>query len=337
MQSQNYKAIIIGCGSIGALKDSQYDSPSNPAQILTHAHAYYEHPDINLIGVIDSNLKKAEDAGFKWNCYGFQHIEKYMNVLSIRKEWDLSADIISVCVPIENHADILKQIIKLKPKLVIVEKPFCNNLREATEIAEIYRQVDIPILINYTRRFDLIGSRILNKIKDGEYGNIYYVSCLYGRGLKRDGCHAIDIFNWVLGKTLEWPPGWKSMGGGIIDYLSGDPSYNLNLRYAKCDFVKMVAVDSRKYGLFEIEFVTEKGIISFTKWGQHIHFSTPEPEKTYGQYQSLVRNKEFIASGLNMALYNMVQNAVDFLDKKAELKCTVEDALKVHKVIEEIV
>ena len=328
MPFRRYKAIVIGCGSIGALKDSQYDSPGNSDQIFTHAHAYYEHPDIELIGVIDTDFEKVKKAGNKWLCLAYHNYNF---------DFELDADIISVCVPTENHAEILREIIKLQPKLVIAEKPFCSNLKEALVITELYKQANIPILINYTRRFDLIGSEILNKIKNGEYGKIYHARCLYGRGLKRDGCHAIDIFNWVLGKPRggNWG-GWGWGSGGVVDYLSDDPSYDLNLKYEKCGFVKMVGVDSRNYGLFEIEFVTEKGIISFTKWGQHVHISTPEPEKTYGQYQSLIRNKEFIASGLNMALYNMAQNAVDFLDGKTDLKCTVEDALKVHKVIEEI-
>lgn len=299
------------------MKDSQYDSPSNPAQILTHAHAYYAHPDIELIGVVDSDFEKAKQAGKKWDCSVYDGI-------NFAEEFD----IVSVCVPTENHAEILKEIIKLKPKLVIAEKPFCANLQEAEEIAGLYKQTNIPILINYTRRFDLIGSRILNEIKNGEYGEIYHARCLYGRGLKRDGCHAIDIFNWTLGTTDN-----AMTLNDIIDYLPTDPSYNMLLSYKKCENVVMAAIDSRNYGLFEIEFATEKGIISFTKWGQHIHISTPEPEKTYGQYQSLIRNKEFIGSGLNMALYNMVQNAVDFLNGKAELKCTDKDAIEVHRVI----
>jgi len=320
MQFQNYKALIIGCGSIGALKDEQYDSPDDSDTILTHAHAYYENPDINLIGVVDIDCEKAEQAGKKWNCPAYDNLN-----------YDLETDIISVCVPTENHAEILKEIISLNPKLVIAEKPFCNNLKEALIIAELYKQADIPILVNYTRRFDLIGGDILNKIRDGEYGEIYHVRCLYGRGLKRDGCHAIDIFNWVLGEYMT-----GERAGEISDYSPDDPSYHLELQYEKCYLTDMVAVDSRSYGLFEIEFVTEKGIISFTKWGQHIHISTPETEKTYGQYQSLIRSKIFIPSGLNMALLNMVQNAVDFLNGKANLKCTVEDALKVHKILDRI-
>lgn len=319
MQSLNYKALIIGCGSIGALKDNQYDSPSHPSQILTHAHAYYEHPDIELVGVVDSDLGKTKQAGLKWNCPAYHGFG-----------YNFKADIISVCTPTETHYDILKQILNIKPKLVIAEKPFCSNLQEAEKITKLYEKANIPILINYTRRFDLIGSRILNKIKNGEYGEIYHARCLYGRGLLRDGCHGIDIFNWILEKTNH-----IEKQTAIIDYLTTDPSYCLHLMYEKCFETYIIAVDSRNYGLFEIEFVTEKGIISFTKWGWHIHISTPEPEKTYGQYQSLIRNKEFLATGLNMALYNMVQNAVDFLNKKADLKCTVEDAIKVHKVIEE--
>ena len=61
-----YKALIIGAGSIGALKDDKFDSPSNPDKVLTHAHAFYKHPDIKIKCVIDRDILKARMAAEKW-------------------------------------------------------------------------------------------------------------------------------------------------------------------------------------------------------------------------------------------------------------------------------
>jgi predicted dehydrogenase len=74
-----YNAIIIGCGSIGTTKDNKYDDPEKNDNILTIAHAFHNHPQIKLIGVIDSDPVKAKQAGDKWNCPWFESLENLWN------------------------------------------------------------------------------------------------------------------------------------------------------------------------------------------------------------------------------------------------------------------
>jgi len=50
-----YKVIIIGSGSIGALKEARYDD-INSKSILTHANAVYRHSKYKLIGIIDQDI-----------------------------------------------------------------------------------------------------------------------------------------------------------------------------------------------------------------------------------------------------------------------------------------
>src|SRR4030065_60300 len=319
--NKKYKAAVIGCGSIGALKDNKYDSPEMPHNILTHAHAYYDCPDTELVAVIDMDIEKAKKAGDKWGC------STDTDILNFRNE---NIDIISVCTPTETHFDILKQVLELKPKLVVAEKPFCSNLKEAEEISAIYKQAGIPMLINYTRRFEPDHIKVFNNLRTGEYGMIYHARCLYGRGLKRDGCHGLDIFNYTLGQlhNVLWH-------NSITNLEPNDPSYSLQLDYEKCAETYMIAVDSRHYGLFELEFVTEKGIISFLNWGQKIFFFKPDNEKTYGQYKSLNRDNAFVnVTSMGRALSYMVESAVRYLRNNEPLICTPDDAIKVHKIIE---
>src|SRR4030067_222288 len=99
--NKKYKAAVIGCGSIGALKDNKYDSPEMPHNILTHAHAYYDCPDTELVAVIDMDIEKAKKAGDKWGC------STDTDILNFRNE---NIDIISVCTPTETHFDILKLV-----------------------------------------------------------------------------------------------------------------------------------------------------------------------------------------------------------------------------------
>ena len=40
-------------------------------------------------------------------------------------------------------------------------------------------------------------------------------------------------------------------------------------------------------------------------------------------------------TGLTTASYNVIDNAVQFLDGKEDLICTIEDAIKVHEILDD--
>ena len=323
MNKNKYTVAIVGCGSIGALKDDTYDSPSTDA-VLTHAHAFYRHPKTNLTLLIDTDQKKALEAGTKWHTGAASY--------EIWRDRKIYSDIVVIATPTETHYEVLMEALDHQPKLVVAEKPFCSNIKEARDVAAAYNSANIPILVDYIRRFDDMHSDVLAKLKAGEFGEIYHARCLYGRGLRHDGCHALDIFCGVLGK----PTGLVFNHGGIIDRAADDPSYTIRLEFDRCREVYMVGTDSRAWGCFEMEFVTEKGILRFSDWGKTIKHYAPEQEQTFGQYQSLSSHAVTRRTGLDMALLHLADNAVRFLDGTQELRCTAQDAIHVHEILEHI-
>ena len=310
-----YTVAIIGCGSIGALKDDQYDSPTTDA-VLTHANAFHKHPNTKITSLVDNNYHQQRSAQGKWNV----------------KQNTEEADIIVVATPTETHHDTLMQVLALKPKLVVAEKPFCSNIKEAQSVADAYKQAGVPLMVDYIRRFDDMHSDVLNGLRDGRYGEIYHARCLYGRGLRHDGCHGLDIFNWALGECK----GVSFHHGGIVDRAADDPSYTVRLEFDRCKEAYMVGTDSRAWGAFEMEFVTEKGVLRFPNWGKEIRHYAPEQEQTFGQYKSLGNMAQVTWTGLDKALLHLADNAVKRLRDGELLRCTAEDAIRVHDILENI-
>jgi len=316
-----YSVAIIGCGSIGSSKDDRYDSPTTDA-ILTHAHAFHNHPDTELIWVMDNSIASTHNASAKWNCNGFV---SWHGVAKL-------ADIYIVATPTETHHEVLMDVLKRKPKLVVAEKPFCSNIKEARSVADAYKQAGIPLMVDYIRRFDDMHSDVLNGLRDGQYGEIYHARCLYGRGLRHDGCHGLDLFLWALGECR----GVSFHHGGIVDRSADDPSYTVRLEFDRCKEAYMVGTDSRAWGAFEMEFVTEKGVLRFPNWGKEIRHYEPEQEQTFGQYKSLGTTAQVTRTGLDKALLHLADNAVKHLRDGEPLRCTAEDAIRVHGVLENI-
>lgn len=308
----NIRAAIIGAGSIGAWKESKFDSVGGK-NIFTHAHAFTEHPQIELIGIVDEYPLKAERAGEKWSCPAFDSISKLAQY---------EPEIVSICTPTETHLEVFREVSeKLNPKLVILEKPCGMNLEECKEIAAS----KIPVMVNYSRNFNHHYHLDL----DVEF---YSARLLYTRGFRHEACHALNLFNRWFGKFLS---GSILPRGFIADRDYRDPSIPVYLQYEKCPSVVCLPMDGRKYSVFDIEIVTDKGIMHFKEHGDVYEFEGLE-DSIYGDYQALGGVSGKLKTGMNHNLFNMADNAVNFIREGAPLLCTAKDALEIHKVYRDL-
>ena len=327
-----YTLAIIGAGSIGALKDDRYDSKDSK-NILTQAHAAYKHSSINLMAVCDLDQDRAYDAAEKWDTIA------YTNYIKMIEE--TKPDIISLCVPTAVHDIIMKELLNFstwKPKLVICEKPFCESAEKAQEIhdlyeiSDLYKKLNVPILIDYIRRFDKHYHDIRDKIADSI---IYSVRVTYNRGLQHEGCHAVDLLNFLLGDCRKIK-NLTNREDYIIDRNSEDPTIMVRFWYKRCKNVIFFPVDGRVASIFEIDIVTSKGRFQLIDHGKTLAFWPVQKETTYGNYNSFSPMPVCQNTDLTTALYGLMNNAVEFLDGREPLYCTDADALRVHEIIKQI-
>lgn len=328
---KTYTAAVIGAGSIGALKDEKYDNPTG-GNILTHCHAIQTHPRTNLIAVIDTNREKAKEAAKKWGT------EWYASVPELYYSTGLWPDIIVVATPTETHHEVLMQIANRgNVKLVIAEKPFTDNSEQAREVIEAYEKAGIPLMVDYIRRFDFTTQKVRDIIRSKELGFAQSCRVIYNRGLKREGSHAIDLMNFFfhrgcIGGHLED----SGLAGPLADYSRDDPTYAVYLKYEGCPHVFLTPADGRQFSIFEIDILFERGRIVFQEHGLKCAVFKTMPEPVYGDYDTLYYSPTTHETGLNRALWNLVDNAVNHLDSGEELLCSSRDALRVHEVLESL-
>lgn len=189
-----YNVLIIGAGGQG----SEADQPGsgNEHKIISYAHAFKEHPGFETITFYDKDKLKSKAAAEIWDCYysecDIDYICKYGNI-----------DIAIISTPDETHYEILKQIIDCPLKLVICEKPICADLQQAKGIIELYKEKNIPLMVNYTRRF-LPYYQELKKFYDmGLFGEVKNCTLNFNRGWEHTATHGIDLFNWFFGDKIK--------------------------------------------------------------------------------------------------------------------------------------
>ncbi len=323
---KTYTAAVIGVGSIGGIKPSEYDSLGSD-NILTHCHAIQAHPNTNLIAVVDTNKEKAKEAAKKWNTHW------YASIPELYYDQGLRPDIVVVATPTETHYQVLMQTLHHFPKLVVSEKPFTDNIQQARDIIEAYEKAGIPLMVDYIRRFDPTVRKVKDIIETRSMGKAQSCRVIYNRGLRREGSHAIDLCNYLFGIcTVE-----HLFGLPITDYSEDDRTFAAHLTYSGCPHVFLTPADGRQFSIFEVDILLESGRIIFYEHGLKCAIFKTMPEPVYGDYETLCYSPTTRETGLNRALWNLVDNAVAHLDEGEALLCSARDALKVHEVIERLI
>ncbi len=327
----NYNVAVIGCGSIGANKPDHIDFPGSE-NILTHCNSINRHPQTELLAIVDTDDDQLQKAKVKWQPQ--LTVRSYEEILHTKQP-----DIVIVATPTENHFEVLSEILRFGiPKLIIAEKPFCQTWNEADEIMLYLKRTNVPVLVDYIRRFSTKYQEIKKQIDSEHYGKALNCRILYTRGFKREGCHAIDLMRYFFGECM----GFQNLSFtynynySIYDYDKLDPTIPVYMGFANCPNVIFHPFDGRQYGIFEIDICFKKTRLRFIDNGLYIEQYPINQENEWGHKSldySLV-NVIRTETQLNTALYNVIDNAVQFLDEKDDLICTAEDAIEVHKILE---
>ena len=174
-----YNILIIGCGNQGCMSD--IPGSNNEQKIISFAKAFKGHKNTNELIFYDIDIEKAKEAATIWDGIFTCDLE-----LALKH-----ADIVIIATTDNKHYELLKKSAEYDLKLVICEKPICEDLKQAREIVELYKRKNIPLMINHTRRF----LPYYDKLK--QYGKPVYATCAFNRGWLHTGTHAIDFFNML--------------------------------------------------------------------------------------------------------------------------------------------
>ena len=188
----------------------------------------------------------------------------------------------------------------------------------------------------YIRRYAKGYRSFKSLIDSGKLGNALNARVLYTRGFFHEGCHGVDLMRYFFGECLNQYIENGPFGKFITDRDENDPTVYANFEFENCPHVTFHPCDGRKYGIFEIDICFENGRYRFIDNGLFVERYPILEENEWGHKSLNYRLTSVIRqeTGLNTALYDLVDNAVNFLDGKEDLICTVKEAIEVHKILE---
>lgn len=339
-----YTAALIGTGRIGFSLgfDKKREQPAS------HTMALLYNKNIKIAAGCDCSEENLSE----WKKYVDKKQKSDVKIFASSDELfnNLKTDIVVVAVNEESHLCECIKAIESKPRLVILEKPVALSVEEGEKIKVASEKFNVPVLVNHERRFSLDYNLAKQMLAEGKIGKLQTVNGRLFSGMRvysklresngaysllHDGTHLVDIVSFLLDDEkienlsltgLFWEP--------VKDET--EPSLrNLTAHYTtkSCPDVNLYVSGRSRYFEFGVELLGTEGRIFI---GNGIFTLEQRKEsKLYTGFYSLEKVK-FSRPKKTYYFANMVQNAVDFLEGRSEIKSPLSVALNDLRILIEI-
>lgn len=298
----NKKALIIGSGKMGCL----YDKPGE-VDVFSHAHALTRNGF--SLDFFDLDIEKSKTAAKIWsgNCVDTVSCKPYT--------------IVVLTTATSSHYDVLKDLRSASFETLVIEKPFCQNSKQAKEIIQSFS--DKTLFVNYSRLYLKEVQELKTKILNNEYGSCTNIQGVYSRGLLNNGSHMLSLLDFLIGiNEFKFTCNRK-----IVENKSGLINCDIYFQSTNECCGAITSIDENNYPVWEVILYFEKAVITITDFDFKIIINQP---KTTYQKSTITELKINYSTAL-LGLYEKVIGK-----DKSFADLTVRNSLHVHNAIERI-
>ena len=292
-----HKALIIGCGNIGAL----YDIDNNDS-ILTHAKAFHENEKM-AFDVYDKNEELARKVAKKYDTKCLTSIE----------DKNLGQyDLISICTPTNTHYHFLKKLLLINTPVIICEKPISTDRDELNELKVLYANSSSKVIVNYIRRFHINFIELKKNIKEAE-DQLVQVTVNYSKGLINNASHIFDLLNFLLDDFIKLAD--FQIVNRETNTTFGDETVTMFGKYRGINFSFIGLLEST-YPQLEVELFLKKNKIILKNGGDTIKWYKPIMSSKFAGV-SILAEHYTIHNAINNYMKHVVEHALHLLENKA--------------------
>jgi predicted dehydrogenase len=315
------QVLIIGCGNMAGGYDLYQLDEALP---LGHAKAFQQHGGFEVIACIDPNTEKRQAFQSHW-----QVPNGYASWQDLPHEAG-AFDVISICSPTEVHAGDIKAALAFKPKVIFCEKPVSMYVVQTQQAVTDCAKQQVLLAVNHSRRWSPEVLQLKQQLAQGHWGAVRSVSAVYNKGMLNNGSHMIDLLLNLFGSLYI-----TNVGQAVFDHFEADPSVDACLQTTDGVSIQLNLAHAQDYALFEMQIVTEKGVIAMEDGGARWRFRKAGPSTELHGYNFLNKGEWLEPQGSPL-MRNAVANLHDALSHLAAVACTGEHALQAQTLCEQI-
>lgn len=195
---------VIGAGKIGTF----------------HSRTLAAMPEVELVGICDSNIIKSQELAWTYNCMPFSN---YKDMLS-------QVDAVVAAVPTQLHKQIAFAAIE-RGVHCLVEKPIATTMEEAREMIELAKEKKVLLQVGHSERFNPAVTEAFKHIKSPRFIVIErlgpYDPRMSAIGVVLDlMIHDIDLLYTMLDSDVE---SFEAIGASI--FSEHEDIANVRLRF----------------------------------------------------------------------------------------------------------
>lgn len=266
------QVLVVGCGNIAGGFDEDRAADAWP---LTHAGAFTRHGGFRLAACVEPDAQRRQAFMVRWSV-----AMGYADLADIEER--AAFDVISICSPTALHAAHLEQALRLRPRLVFCEKPVTPSAAATLQWVEAFERAGIALAVNHTRRWAPDIVRLKAELAAGKFGRLRSVVGHYNRGVLNNGSHMIDLCRDLFGPLRAL---WA--GAAVADFWPDDPTIAATLETESGVPLSLVPSHAADYALFELEIVTERGMLVMEQGGLAWRWREAARSRQFAGYRSL--------------------------------------------------
>lgn len=315
-----YKTLIVGLGQIGM----GYDSELDPAEyVYSHARAFSQHPNFQLVGGVDSNPHTREKFEYLYKCPAYPDLETALHLLE--------PSILVIAAPTHLHSKILLSAINKAPlKAVLCEKPLSYDLPESELMVQACRDQGILLYVNYMRRSDVGVLEVKRRIVSGEIQMPIKGMVWYSKGFLHNGSHFFNLLEYWLGPMQDSE---MLSSGRTLD--AGDSEPDIQVQFERGSIVFLAAWEEA-FSHYAVELLSPSGRLRYEYGGKRIQWQSAQPDSNLRGYTVLSEKQDTIASGMDRYQWHVAEQLALGLNGDDAQLCSGEDALRTLKNMKQI-
>jgi len=250
-----YKALLAGCGNIGAMYDWNND------HVLTHAKAFFVSGLIET-AYFDINKEQAAKVSDRYKGRLIENIDKELD--------NTRFDIFSICTPTNFHFKLLGKALQNSVPVIICEKPVSTELKELELLANLYANSGSKVLVNYIRRFQPAFQKLKDYIAAlHETELLTNVSIRYQRGFINNCSHAFDLLQFLFQQPFA--PADFIINRKDFDHFQHDPTVSGYCEWLGAN-INILGLQNVSFSHFEIDLYFKHRKIQIRDAGNQILF-----------------------------------------------------------------
>ncbi|MEM1243868.1 MAG: Gfo/Idh/MocA family oxidoreductase [Pseudomonadota bacterium] len=157
-----------------------------------HAEKYATLPQAELIGVCDTNKKRADEVAQKFNTKAFYDQQELLN----------QVDAVSIVVPTSLHHAVAKACLE-QDKHVLLEKPITTTVAQAEELIRIAKAKQLTLQIGHLERYNSVLLAVEKMIHEPRFIESHRLSIFNPRNTDVNVMldlmiHDIDIIQYLV-------------------------------------------------------------------------------------------------------------------------------------------